>query len=60
MESFHYYLQWIIYFVRVCQIVWQFLRRLRDFRNENGAPYLSIEDQYDILVIESMLTRTDE
>ena len=60
MESFRYYLHLFISFVQVCQIVWQLLRRLRDFRNGNGATESSIEDEYDIRAIESMLTRTDE
>ena len=60
MESFRCYLHLFIYFVKVCQIVWQLLRRLRDFRNGNAATQLSIEDEYDYRVIESMLTRTDE
>ena len=60
MESFRYYLHLFISFVQVCQTVWHLLKRLRDFRNRNGATQLRIEDEYDVRVIESMLTRTDE
>ena len=55
------FLDLVINLVRVFEIVWHLLGSWREFRNANpGTPQSSIEDEYDLELIDAMSSNGGE
>ena len=60
LERINFYLELVVTLLRVCQIVWQLFRSWREFRNGYGGTPQSSEDQYDLQLIDAMLSNEGE
>jgi hypothetical protein len=61
LERIIWFLELVTNVIQVFQIVWRLLGSWREFRNANpGTPQSSIEDEYDLELIDAMSSNGGE